>query len=231
MAAEQKAMYKLKQRDRIFYIVLQKYRQTPGAKLILLTALIMGGILGRVALQGIPSVEPLTALAIFTGYLLGPYAGFVAGATGYFGSNFLVFGGHGPWTIFQMAGAGLAGFIGGIFSKFGRKTRLKFIVATIIGITAYEAIVTVSTGFLISAFVSGAFLIYVLTSLPFSFVHLVSSIGFSLAFYEMEHRLSRYGTLLDRQIIGIAGKRPVFYFRQKGKDKILYKKSADDDNP
>lgn len=69
---------------------------------------------GRVAFAAIPSVQPSTVLIIISGYVFGPGAGFLVGATTGLVSNFFL--GQGPWTIWQMlawalvgAGAGLLG--------------------------------------------------------------------------------------------------------------------------
>ncbi len=67
---------------------------------------------GRVAFAGIPSVQPSTVLIIISGYVFGPGAGFLVGATTAFVSN--VFLGQGPWTIWQMLAWGLIGAAAGV---------------------------------------------------------------------------------------------------------------------
>jgi energy-coupling factor transport system substrate-specific component len=170
-------------------------------KLLLISFLTTLGILGRAAFQFIPSVEPLTPLSIFTGFLFGPISGFISGVTGFYFSNFLVWGLQGPWTIFQCLGAGLAGFIGGIIGKLGKKSRTKLLVSTLLGIAVYEIIVTVGMG---TIFAFPFLLIYIITSLPFSFVHLVSSLGFSLSFYEFKSQIKKLrGGTIEKEILGL----------------------------
>ena len=167
------------------------------------TALTSLGILGRATLQLIPSVEPLTSMVVLVGLFFGPIAGFISGASGFYASNFLVWGGQGPWTIFQSLGAGAAGFIGGIFGLLG-KSRWQVLLATLIGVTLYELIVTIGMGALVS-FSLAYTMFYLVTSLPFSLVHIGSSIGFSLAFYEFKGQIKKLkgGKLLEQEILGL----------------------------
>jgi len=179
-------------------VQVQRMEYSQLGKLKLLILLTTVGVLGRVAFQGIPSVEPLTPLAILTGMLLGPVHGFIAGATGFYASNFFVVGWQGPWTLFQSLGAGLAGAIGGLFS-FGIMKRWKIIVATVLGVVVFEAIVTVGGSLLFL----GLLPIYILTSLPFSLTHLVSSLGFSLFSFEFRSALKKIGGRLIEQEVRV----------------------------
>jgi len=204
-------------------LTLERVKYSLKRKLLLATALTTLGIGGRIAMQFIPSVEPLTAMTIFLGFLFGPIYGFIAGVSGFYASNFLVWGGQGPWTLFMCLGAGLAGFIGGVFGKLGKKSRIKLLIATLIGITIYQLIITVSMG---AMFMFPLLLVYLLTSIPFAIVHLVSSIGFSLSFYELKGKIKKLrGGRIDKEILGfrIADSRfgkfgrkliPLFYRRK-----------------
>ncbi|MCX6357329.1 MAG: ECF transporter S component, partial [Candidatus Aureabacteria bacterium] len=53
--------------------------------------------LGRIPFAMLPGVQPTTFFVIMAGFVFGPAAGFLTGATGAFVSN--CFLGHGPWTI------------------------------------------------------------------------------------------------------------------------------------
>ncbi|MCX6821579.1 MAG: ECF transporter S component [Candidatus Aenigmarchaeota archaeon] len=178
----------------------QRTKYSLKRKLLLMMGLTSLGILGRAAFQFIPSVEPLTPLAILTGFLLGPISGFISGVVGFYLSNFLVWGFQGPWTIFQCLGAGLAGFIGGLIGKLGKKSRTKFLISTFIGIIVYEIIVTVSMGIM---FAFPLLLFYIITSIPFSLIHLSSSLGFSFSFYEFKDQIKKLkGGLIEKEILG-----------------------------
>jgi energy-coupling factor transport system substrate-specific component len=195
---EQKLKQKIGQKT--ILLTLQKTSYSLKRKLLLITALTSLGVLGRAAFQFIPSVEPLTPINILTGFLFGPIAGFLSGVSGFYLSNFLVWGGQGPWTIFQCLGAGVAGLLGGMIGKLGKKSRVKFLLSTFIGITAYEIIVTVLMGALFSF---PLLLFYIITSIPFSIVHLVSSLGFSLSFYEFKNQIKKFrGGIIEKKILG-----------------------------
>ena len=68
-------------------------------------------------MQAVPSAEPLTFFAILAGWLFGRNKGFLAGASSLYISNFFMFGGQGPWSIFQAVGFGIAGWLGGTLRK------------------------------------------------------------------------------------------------------------------
>jgi energy-coupling factor transport system substrate-specific component len=195
-----KQKLKSRQKQGTLVLTLEKVKYSLKRKLLLITLLTTLGVAGRVALQFVPSVEPLTPLSIFLGFLFGPIYGFISGVSGFYASNFLVWGGQGPWTLFQCLGAGLAGFIGGIFGKLGKKSRTKFLISTFIGITIYEIIITISMG---AMFLFPMLLVYILTSIPFAIVHLVSSLGFSLSFYELKENIGKLrGGWIEKKILG-----------------------------
>jgi energy-coupling factor transport system substrate-specific component len=236
---------KQKSEQKSLILSAQRTKYSLKRKLLLISILTTLGIFGRAAFQFIPSVEPLTPLTILTGFLLGPISGFISGVTGFYLSNFLVWGFQGPWTVFQCLGAGLAGFIGGLIGKLGKKSRTKFLISTFIGIIVYEIIVTVSMGIMFSL---PFLLFYIITSIPFSLIHLSSSLGFSLTFYEFKEQIKKLrGGLIEKEILGFrtadsdTGKHsnklvPYLYFRKisrndkdRSKDKFWYFRKDKDD--
>lgn len=181
-------------------LTLERVKYSLKRKLLLVTALTTLGVGGRVAMQFIPSVEPLTAMTILLGFLFGPIYGLISGISGFYASNFLVWGSQGPWTIFQCLGAGLAGFIGGLIGKLGKKSRNKLLLSTLIGIIIFEIIVTLGMGILFSL---PLLLLYIITSIPFSIIHVVSSLGFSLSFYEFKKHIKKLrGGTVEKKILG-----------------------------
>lgn len=217
-----------------FVISIQKIRYSYLRTILLVSTLTSLGIIGRVALQFVPSVEPLIPLSILSGFLFGPIAGLVSGASGFYVSNFFVIGWQGPWTIFQCIGAGLAGMIGGLFGKISKKSRKLVLLATILGIGLYEIIITFGMGIMFYWFMIP---LYFLTSIPFMLVHIISSIGFSLSFFEFKEKIKklRRGKIIGKEIFGFGFDCnsnskyrnkiiPRFYFRTIfGKDKSKYK--------
>jgi hypothetical protein len=147
--------------------------------LAVISALTASGITGRVALQHFPSVEPVVPVAIAVGFYFNQSSGFASGFTGYAVTNFLVWGGHGPWSLFQCVGAGLAGSTGGYMAQLS-ESRLSFFGSMIAGTLAYEAVVNAGSLFFMPLSGSPLFL---LGALPFVGIHLASSIGFGSILY------------------------------------------------
>jgi len=152
---------------------------------LLMGGFIVGGAVLRALMQPLPSVEPITFLAILSGWLFGSKKGFITGATSLYISNFLCFGGQGPWTPFQALGFGIAGFLGGILSRINLKkqgdsrTKMITLIGAAVGIAAVSTIIyeiimnTASIPFFgIMGFI---------TAIPFGIVHLVSNISFAAA--------------------------------------------------
>lgn len=76
---------------------------------------------GRVLFAPVPSVKPVSAVAIVAGATLGRRSGFVVGAVAALVSNF--FFGQGPWTPWQMYAWGLVGYVGGVLAAHGALER------------------------------------------------------------------------------------------------------------
>lgn len=155
--------------------------------LAIFAGLLSIAVAGRVALQFVPSVEPIIPLAILAGLLFGPKEGFALGGSAYIISNFFVWGLQGPWTIFQALGAGIAGGFGGIVGKTKAPNSKDLIALSIIGTIFFEILMNISGSFMgIGLFLGVLGLpLYFLTSLPFTAVHIISNIGFAKAFSPM----------------------------------------------
>ena len=70
---------------------------------------------GRVLFAPVPSVKPVSAIAIVAGAALGRRSGFVVGALAALLSN--LFFGQGPWTPWQMYAWGLVGYVAGVLGE------------------------------------------------------------------------------------------------------------------
>ena len=113
-----------------------------------------------------------------------------------------MWGGQGPWTLFQSLGAGVAGVIAGAFGKLLRN-KVALLVSAFIGLLMYEIIVTIPMGLMFSPLLS----IYILTSLPFSAIHIISGIGFVATFAELKDKIKRIGCdEIERKILAIRNK-------------------------
>lgn len=186
---------KTEQKQKTVQVLISKVTQKLDVRqnlrsLLILSLLTGAAIAGRAALQYVPSVETVTPFAIFSGFILGPVYGFTTGASSFYLSNFLVWGGQGPWTIFQCLGAGAAGFLAGIIGKKWKNFKL-YMLATALGIIAYELIITIPMGIMWTGLVGLPW--YLITSLPFSAVHLVSSLGLCAALWGARSKLPKLG--------------------------------------
>lgn len=77
-----------------------------------LVVICAGASFGRVIFSFIPQIQPVTVLVIITGSAYGGLYGYVAGSLCALISNMML--GQGAWTLFQMTGWGMVGFIAGI---------------------------------------------------------------------------------------------------------------------
>ena len=110
-------------------LFLQYELKKISTKEISLIAVISGvSAVSRIPFAAIPSVQPCTFIIICTGYVFGPTAGFMVGATTAIISN--MFLGHGPWTIFQIFAWGLIG----MSSSFLGRHRVKKTGLVIFGV-------------------------------------------------------------------------------------------------
>lgn len=92
--------------------------------IIVMTALTVAA---RLIFAPIPGVRPVTALIIITGLCFGREEGFITGALSMLVSN--IFFGQGPWTLWQMYGMGLMGYLAGALGSRGvLKSRLSIAV-------------------------------------------------------------------------------------------------------
>lgn len=69
----------------------------------------------RVPFASLPNIQPSTFIVALSGYVFGPYEGFLVGTTTAFVSN--IFLGQGPWTPWQMMGWGIVGCISGVLGR------------------------------------------------------------------------------------------------------------------
>ena len=74
----------------------------------MLILLAIFGVSGRILMEPIPNVQPVTVLVILTGAYFGAPRAIALAAIVALASN-VIFMGHGPWTIFQAIGCGAIG--------------------------------------------------------------------------------------------------------------------------
>ncbi len=77
----------------------------------MMALLVVFGVSGRILMEPLPNVQPVTVLVIMAGAYYGAPRALALAATIALASNVL-FLGHGPWTIFQALGWGALGVVG-----------------------------------------------------------------------------------------------------------------------
>lgn len=173
----------------VFAILFMSYfyfeKSNAGTKEIAIIATLSAfATVGRIAFAPIPNVKPVTFLVALTGFVFGPYEGFLVGSTTAFLSN--IFFGQGPWTPWQMFCWGLVGIIAGFWGKKGKKvSAFNFSVACFLFGFMFDWIMDLQyiIGFVkplnfwtfIGGYVSG---------LTFDVLHGGSSFIFSIIFYD-----------------------------------------------
>lgn len=84
-------------------------------EIALLATLSAFAAISRIPFAAIPNVQPTTFIVALTGYVFGPFQGFLVGSTTALLSN--IFLGQGPWTPWQMLAWGLVGALSGFLGK------------------------------------------------------------------------------------------------------------------
>lgn len=159
------------------FFVLFEYKKPKTIEIVTLSVLCTIAIGGRIAFAAFPQVKPMLAIVIIAGACLGGETGFLIGATCGFVSNFYF--GQGPWTVWQMLGLGLSGFVSGMlfYCRILPKARLYLSLYGIFSaIAIYGTLVNVSSIFMMHQDFSWSLaLTYIAIGFPFDAIHAVST--------------------------------------------------------
>ncbi|MEC9120053.1 MAG: hypothetical protein VYC33_01845 [Candidatus Thermoplasmatota archaeon] len=131
----------------VFAIIRSERRMDDSNPLAMIGILAIFGIAGRILLDPLPNIQPVTVIVLLAGIYYGaPRAVALAGIIA-LTTNFIVLG-HGPWTLFQVAGWGFVGILGAIFAehllKEGQLQLNKLAGLAVISAFAFDWIVSVS---------------------------------------------------------------------------------------
>lgn len=146
-------------------------------RLTLLAILAALGVVGRSLFVFLPNVQPVTAIIIIAGIILGPASAFILSILITFLSNMLL--GMGIWTVWQIISWGLIGIICGMLGKMFKNLPL-YVIVSIGLISGYFY------GFIISLTtyqVTGKFWPYYILGLPFDTYHAIGNVVFILLLY------------------------------------------------
>ncbi len=184
--SKQKSEKKLKPEQKVALHAVQKQLQLLKLKeWLVVIGFVFGGAALRVPMQAVPSAEPITFFAILAGWLFGKKKGFLTGAAAGYLSNFFMFGGQGPWTIFQVFAWGMAGFLGGFikgikpsknYFMYWARAIVPVLLIGVIATLVFEVVMNVSWVLFMPYSIFALFL----SALPFIFIHLVSNVSFAL---------------------------------------------------
>lgn len=105
-------------------------------------------ILSRSIFYMLPQIKPMAAIVLLTGALCGKRAGIITGAVSLLLSNFLF--GQGPWTVAQMIGFAMLGFLAGIAKNWCDLSKSKdailfSVIGGILVFSVYGVIVDTAT--------------------------------------------------------------------------------------
>ncbi len=184
-----------KSKQKLALLAIQKQMQVLRQRgVILLASFVFAGVIGRVLMQPLPSVEPITFFAVLSGWLFGKKKGFAVGASSLYLSNFFMLGGQGPWTLFQAAGFGIAGFLGGFLRK--RAGVLECVSVMVLSTIIFEIIMNASSVIFLPLSIFTLFF----TALPFTLVHIVSNSIFATLLPWTKGYVERKGNFNEREV-------------------------------
>ena len=115
--------------------------------LLILALVTVFCIAGRILLQPLPNIQPVTVTIILVGiYYRSPWAIAVSGVVAL--STNLIFLGHGPWTVFQFIGWSVVGVAGSVFADKllvdGKIALNRLMVLSVVSAFAFDWIVSAS---------------------------------------------------------------------------------------
>lgn len=144
----------------------------------------------RLPFAAIPNVQPTTFIVALSGYVFGPYAGFLVGSTTAFVSN--IFLGQGPWTPWQMFAWGLVGALSGFIGRKepGGISVIAFSMVCFLYGFLFDWIMNLwhVLGFIKPLTLKAVMLAY-LTGLTVDIMHACGNFVFSMIFFEKFHKV------------------------------------------
>lgn len=138
----------------------------------------------RAAFAALPNIKPTTFIVAISGFVFGPYEGFLIGSTAGFISN--IFLGQGPWTPWQMFSWGLVGAVSGFLGKRNRNISAEvFSVICFFYGLLFNWIMNLwhVLGFIKPLNINTIALAY-LSGITFDIMHAASSFIFCIIFYD-----------------------------------------------
>lgn len=151
---------------------------------VIIAVLITIAVVGRCIFAPFPGFKPVTAIVIIAATYIGSEGGFVIGSLTAFMSD--MFFGLGPWTPFQMVAWGMIGFVAGIYwIRAHKNNKMLMIVEAIIAGIWYSAFMDIWSVMSVSGkFEIKKYFAYLITSLPYMFIYIISNVIFVIALHK-----------------------------------------------
>jgi len=179
----------------VFLVIIAGYlyfeKSSLGTKEIAIIATLSAfAAICRLPFAAIPNVQPTTFIVALSGYVFGPYAGFLVGSTTAFVSN--IFLGQGPWTPWQMFAWGLVGALSGFIGRRrqGGISVIAFSMVCFLYGFMFDWIMNLwhVLGFIKPLTLKAVMLAY-LTGLTVDIMHACGNFVFSMIFFEKFHKV------------------------------------------
>jgi energy-coupling factor transport system substrate-specific component len=157
----------------ILFISGFEKKKTGTRRLIIVAVMTALSVVGRF----IPVFKPVTALTVITAVYIGGEAGFLVGTMSALISNFWF--GQGPWTPFQMFAWGMIGLVGGLLSKYLKKSKAALITYGVAAGIVYSFIMDFWAIIWNNEIISiEAYLASLLTAIPYTVIYAISNMLF-----------------------------------------------------
>ena len=152
-------------------------KMSSGSDLILLTLLGAFAVSGRVLLDPIPNVQPVTVIVLLAGIHFGAPRAIALAAAVALCSNVLL--GHGLWSLYQAVGWSAVGVAGAALSNRlyvdGRMAIGALAALAAVSAFAFDWIVSLSA---LHSLSSEMFLVYLMAGIPYDLLHAAGNVAF-----------------------------------------------------
>ena len=152
-------------------------KMSSGSDLILLTLLGAFAVSGRVLLDPIPNVQPVTVIVLLAGIHFGAPRAIALAAAVALCSNVLL--GHGLWSLYQAVGWSAVGVAGAALPNRlyvdGRMAIRALAALAAVSAFAFDWIVSLSA---LHSLSSEVFLVYLMAGIPYDLLHAAGNVAF-----------------------------------------------------
>ena len=150
----------------------------PGSDFTVLALLALFAVTGRILLDPLPNVQPVTVVVLLVGIHYGASRSVIVASLVAISSNLVL--GHGLWTFYQAMGWSLVGITGALLSqhlRIGQKMSIpRIATVSFIAAFAFDWVVSISA---LHSIPVESFPLYIMAGLPFDLVHAAGNVAFA----------------------------------------------------